>query len=141
MTVYVDDMKADFEPGHRPGRKYVMSHMIADTDEELHEMADRIGVARKWFQGDHYDITQSKKRQAIWAGAVLITQRECATMSVNRRCGFPLGTPQTCFQIRDQRRAEQAKRRPPLCVGCGVNRSDPPSRFCPACQAYREHQS
>jgi len=32
MTVYVDDMKASFEPAHRAGRTYVMSHMIADTE-------------------------------------------------------------------------------------------------------------
>ena len=44
MTVYVDDMKADFAPSHRPGRKYILSHMIADTEEELHAMADKIGV-------------------------------------------------------------------------------------------------
>lgn len=25
MTVYVDDMKADFRPGHAPGRKYIGS--------------------------------------------------------------------------------------------------------------------
>jgi hypothetical protein len=67
MSVYVDDMKADFRPTHRPGRKYVMSHMIADTEAELHVMADKIGVLRKWYQGDHYDITQSKRALAIRA--------------------------------------------------------------------------
>jgi hypothetical protein len=36
MTIYVDDMKAAF------GRMK-MCHMIADTDDELHAMADRIG--------------------------------------------------------------------------------------------------
>lgn len=107
MTVYVDDMKADFEPGHRPGRKYVMSHMIADTEAELHAMARKIGVARHWYQGDHYDITQSKKALAIKAGARQITLLQCATMSINRRCGSPLGTPETCFKIRDQRRARR----------------------------------
>ena len=54
MTVYVDDMKARF------GRM-VMCHMIADTEEELHVMADRIVVARRWHQGDHYDIALSKR--------------------------------------------------------------------------------
>ena len=83
---------------------YVMSHMVADTDEELHAMADKIGVARKWFQGDHYDITQKKKALAIRAGARAITWRECATMSVNRRCGLPFGTPETCFEIAKRRR-------------------------------------
>jgi hypothetical protein len=62
MTVYVD---AKFVPKHVRGRVYVMCHMIADTDEELHAMADKIGVLRKWFQGDHYDITQSKRVLAI----------------------------------------------------------------------------
>jgi hypothetical protein len=31
-------------------------------------------------------------------------------------------------------------KRPPMCEGCGVNRSDPPSRLCPGCQAYQDHQ-
>lgn len=31
-------------------------------------------------------------------------------------------------------------RRPPICESCGTNRSDPPSRLCPGCQAYQEHQ-
>ena len=29
---------------------------------------------------------------------------------------------------------------PTLCDGCGVHLSDPPSRLCPGCEAYREHQ-
>lgn len=70
MTVYVDDMRAKF------GR-LVMCHMIADTDAELHAMADRIGLARKWHQGDHYDIALSKRALAVAAGAVEITRLEC----------------------------------------------------------------
>lgn len=85
MTVYVDDMKATFKPSHRPGRTYVMSHMIADTDEELHAMAAAIGVARKWHQGDHYDITQSKRALAIKLGAKAISLRELAMMAYERR--------------------------------------------------------
>jgi hypothetical protein len=78
-------MKAEFEPSHRPGRRYVMSHMIADTEDELHAMADKIGVARKWHQGDHYDITQSKKALAVQHGAVAITLRELAHMAAAKR--------------------------------------------------------
>lgn len=89
MTVYVDDMKAEFSPTHRPGMTYVMSHMIADTEEELHAMADRIGVNRKWYQDHgyrgHYDITQSKKALAIKYGAVQITWRELGLMVVKKR--------------------------------------------------------
>jgi len=31
--------------------------------------------------------------------------------------------------------------RSPLCEDCGKNRSDPPSKLCPGCQAYCEHQN
>ena len=41
MTVYVDDMRAAF-------RGHIMCHMIADTEDELHEMAARIGIERRW---------------------------------------------------------------------------------------------
>ena len=53
-----------------------MCHMVADTESELHEMAGRIGVARKWYQGDHYDIALSKRAIAVSLGAVEITWRE-----------------------------------------------------------------
>lgn len=29
---------------------------------------------------------------------------------------------------------------PPPCEECGARPSDPPSRLCPGCEAYREHQ-
>ena len=69
MSVYVDRCKLGY------GRM-IMCHMIADTPDELHAMADRIGVARKWFQQPpkasfpHYDIAQSKRELAVAAGAV-----------------------------------------------------------------------
>lgn len=61
--IYVDNMRAPF------GRM-IMCHMVADTPEELHAMADKIGVARRWFQGDHYDICLSKRAAALRLGAV-----------------------------------------------------------------------
>lgn len=89
MTVYVDDMSAPFKPGHAPGRTYVMCHMMADTEEELHAMADAIGVARRWFQrvpsGNHYDITKAKRKSAVARGAVEITQREMAAFAWHLR--------------------------------------------------------
>ncbi len=65
--VYVDDMRAPF------GRM-IMCHMLADTDDELHAMAAKIGVARKWFQKPgtphaHYDICLSKRAIAVKNGA------------------------------------------------------------------------
>lgn len=92
MTVYVDDMKARF------GR-LVMCHMLADTDDELHAMADRIGVARRWWQspektsGSHYDIALSKRELAVAAGAVEITWRQAGCMNLRRRATGRLGPP------------------------------------------------
>ena len=91
MTVYVDDMRAQF------GRM-IMCHMLADTDEELHAMADRIGVARRWHQAppkhdSHYDIALSKRATAVAHGAVPITYRQAAAMNFRRRLTGQLGDP------------------------------------------------
>lgn len=72
MTVYVDDM---YKYSTGRFRRMKMSHMIADTEEELHAMARKIGVARRWYQGDHYDIALSKRALAVEYGAVEITWR------------------------------------------------------------------
>lgn len=91
MTVYVDDFNA-------PYRRMVMVHMIADTDEELHAMADKIGVQRRWWQApphdSHYDICQTKKALAIKAGAVAIGYRQLAKMNRRRKVEGTLGKPE-----------------------------------------------
>lgn len=83
MAVYVDDMKASY------GRM-VMCHMVADTEAELHAMADKLGVDRKWYQyphksrHPHYDIALSKRVIAVRLGAEEISWRDSPT--VTRRC-------------------------------------------------------
>lgn len=78
MSVYVDDMKA-------PYGRMIMCHMVADSEEELHAMADAIGVARRWFQNDHYDIALGKRRLAIERGAMEITWEQAGRwMTVGR---------------------------------------------------------
>ncbi len=89
MVVYVDDMRAPF------GR-LIMCHMIADTEAELHTMADQIGVSRRWYQRDHYDIALTKRALAVVAGAQEITWRDCGLMMLDRRrqgWDAPLLTP------------------------------------------------
>ena len=88
MTVYVDNMRAPF------GR-LIMCHMLADTEAELHAMAARIGVARKWYQGDHYDICLSKRAAAVRFGAVEVELRTMAYMRQNRKATGALGNPDT----------------------------------------------
>jgi len=86
VTVYVDTMTARF------GRM-IMCHMLADTEAELHAMADRIGVARRWHQGDHYDICLAKKALAIKAGAIEITQREAVMIRRQLRAAKTMRLP------------------------------------------------
>ena len=81
--VYVDNMKARF------GRM-IMCHMLADTTEELLDMADKIGVQRKWTQKagtpeEHFDISLTKRAHAIELGAKEITGREMVELIRKRR--------------------------------------------------------
>jgi hypothetical protein len=85
VTVYVDDMRAPF-------RRMLMCHMIADTELELHLMAARIGIARKWYQGDHYDICLTKRALAVKLGAVEVTLRQCGSMNIRRKATGSLGS-------------------------------------------------
>lgn len=88
MTVYVDDMYK-YSMG-RFGRMK-MSHMITDAHEnELHTMANKIGVARKWYQGDHYDISITKRALAIKFGAIAITLRELAWLNREKQMKVPV---------------------------------------------------
>ena len=85
MTVYVDDMFR--VPMGRFGRMK-MSHMIADTEDELHTMAAKIGVARRWYQGDHYDVSMAMREKAIALGAVPVTMRQLGLLHVGQRRGL-----------------------------------------------------
>lgn len=77
MSVYVDSARIPAKLGRWPAR---WSHMVADSEEELHDFAAALGLKRDWFQGHaripHYDVTDEKRREAISKGAVEITSRE-----------------------------------------------------------------
>lgn len=93
MTVYVDNMRA-------PYGRMLMCHMIADADDELHAMAACVGIARRWFQGDHYDICLAKRALAIKAGAVEVTMRQLGCMVIRRRATGALGSPDDALDWR-----------------------------------------
>ena len=90
MTVYVDDLYR--YPAGQFGRMK-MSHMVADDEAELHAMADRIGVARRWYQRDHYDVCLSKRAEAVKDGAREITWRQLGVMTMFRRSTGRLPDP------------------------------------------------
>jgi acyl transferase domain-containing protein len=57
-------------------------HLIADTPQELHEMAARLGMHRSWYQDrptasfPHYDLVPSRRVHAVRLGAVEVTGRQ-----------------------------------------------------------------
>lgn len=83
MAVYVDNMKAKYGT-------MIMCHMLADTEQELHKMADIIGINRKWHQypgtyKSHYDISLVKKKLAIDNGALEVTRKEIGQILKKRK--------------------------------------------------------
>jgi hypothetical protein len=83
MAVFVDDMRAKF------GRM-IMCHMTADSDEELHAMAARIGMKPEWHQKagtykSHYDISLSKRKLALHFGAKEINRTQLGQMLKQKR--------------------------------------------------------
>ncbi|SIM25943.1 Uncharacterised protein [Mycobacteroides abscessus subsp. abscessus] len=87
MTVYVDDMRMPARVGRLQAR---WSHLMADTDEELHAFAARLGLKRSWHQKpgtaiSHYDVTDSRRREALRLGAVPIGYMSRESMDLIRR--------------------------------------------------------
>jgi hypothetical protein len=82
MSVYVDPL---FTCLKNKNWKYNEScHLVGDTEEELHDFADKLGLKRKWFQKhrrlNHYDLTKKKRAKAVRMGAVEITRKEIVAM-------------------------------------------------------------
>ena len=71
MAVYVDDAVISWR-----GQRW--AHLMADTLDELHAMAERLGMPRRAFQdkrsGAHYDLTEQLREQALRLGAVAISR-------------------------------------------------------------------
>lgn len=87
MAVWVDPLK---DWGWRLGPS---CHMTADTKAELVEFAVSIGLQARWFQDDdrlwHFDLTASRRRAAVKAGAIECEYHEFFER-VNNRAEDPL---------------------------------------------------
>jgi hypothetical protein len=73
LSVYVDHAFAFGDWGRWSGG----GHLQADTLDELHEFAGRLGLRREWFQSkpgrpenDHYDLTGPGRVLALELGAI-----------------------------------------------------------------------
>lgn len=80
MSVYVDEImvwphaKGIFRGGS--------CHLTADSLDELHAFAAKVGLKRAWFQNHplapHYDLTPGRRAVAVKAGAIEETRRDGA---------------------------------------------------------------
>ena len=83
VAVYVDDARIRW-------RGLEWSHLVADTPDELHDAAVRLGLRREWAQDKgrtlHYDLPEHLRMRAIELGiAVGITWLELARRRMNGR--------------------------------------------------------
>jgi hypothetical protein len=70
--------------------------MVADSKEELLQMARNIGLNTKWIQDEgtwqeHFDVSLTMKKKAIALGAQEITMMQLGRM-IAKRPGSPFNT-------------------------------------------------
>ena len=70
MTVLID-------PPTWPGHGRLWSHLVSDTSfDELHAFAAALGLPRRAFERDHYDVLAERFDAAVAAGAQVVDSRE-----------------------------------------------------------------
>jgi Protein of unknown function (DUF4031) len=74
VTVYID-------PPIWPGHGHLWSHLISDQSyQELHDFAARIGLPRRGFERDHYDVIADRYSAALAEGAKPVSSREIVVL-------------------------------------------------------------
>lgn len=84
MAVYVDEAAYS-----KPPRFINWAHLTADSVDELHAFAQRLGLKRSWFQDKHptfphYDVSPSVRAKAITLGAVEVKGKERVAQMVEQ---------------------------------------------------------
>lgn len=89
VTVYLDDWRQRARLGPVDDR---WSHLVGDTDEELHRFALQLGMKRAWFQANerrphqaHYDVPDRLRIRALELGAEPVSWRQLGRMMRLRR--------------------------------------------------------
>ena len=74
MAVLVDPLREYPDTGLPFSR---WCHAVSDASfEELHAFADELGIPRRFFQGDHYDLPPHLRARALELGAAAVGTRE-----------------------------------------------------------------
>ncbi|MGD0958782.1 MAG: DUF4031 domain-containing protein [Methylomonas sp.] len=67
MAVYVDNELIEWHG-------QLWCHLVADSLEELHKFAKKLGLRKSWFQSQsaypHYDVTKNMRSKALALGAI-----------------------------------------------------------------------
>jgi hypothetical protein len=89
MTCYVDSVRS--YPG--AGLRFTeFCHLLADTRDELHEMADALGIPRRFFQDHpwrwHHDLPAHLRERAVELGAREVTMSEVGALLRHRRAAL-----------------------------------------------------
>ncbi|MGW2821473.1 DUF4031 domain-containing protein [Streptomyces sp. NPDC001443] len=88
MTIYID-------PPTWPGHGRVWSHVVSDVSfDELHLFAHGLGVPRRAFERDHYDLPSHRYADAVAAGAVEVSSREVVRLLHSAGLRRPKGRAQ-----------------------------------------------
>jgi hypothetical protein len=86
MPCYVDAVREYPDAGLR---FTAFCHLLADTREELHDMADRLGIPRRFFQDHpwrwHHDLPAHLRVQAVALGAREVTMHEVGALLRSRK--------------------------------------------------------
>lgn len=97
MAIYVDT-------AHWEWRGQVWCHLLADTLDELHGFARRLGLRRGWFQGTakypHYDLTVRMRTKAVQLGAVEADNRTICAIAdkLHAEIRNPVASQMSLFQ-------------------------------------------
>jgi muramoyltetrapeptide carboxypeptidase len=68
------------DPPNSPGHGRLWSHLASDTSyDELHRFAAVLGIPRRGFDRDHYDIPAERYDEVVAAGAEPVSSREIVT--------------------------------------------------------------
>jgi hypothetical protein len=86
VATYVDSLREYPNAGLRFTS---FCHLLADSRDELHELADRLGIPRRFFQDHpwrwHHDLPAYLREQAIELGAREVTMHEVGALLRARR--------------------------------------------------------
>ena len=91
MACYVDTVRSYPNAGLRFTE---FCHLLADTRDELHAMADALGIPRRFFQDHpwrwHHDLPEPLRPRAIELGAVEVDIHAVGALLRQRRQAYEL---------------------------------------------------